>query len=270
MFDSASCDRALSKVPLYFSFGKYPWLKPALIAVTLLLLLLGLRWVIQNKRLRRWLSRPRTLLFLFCFTATLPLLLIFVDRAIIAALPSDPGTKADAIVVLGRGWQFFHRYDLAAELWKAKRAPLIFTSGVNDAKVSSYLFRQRNVPRQVQDSENCSLTTEENALFTAAILKPQGIRRIILITDPAHMWRSLLVFQAQGFEVIPKPSPLPSYIGFRAKAFIKLREYTGLVSYGLRGLFFHQRSPEADNSELATPLEEAKQYGRQQSRQLGG
>lgn len=266
MFDSAACDRELSKVPLYFSFGKYPWLKPALIAAILLLLLFGLRWVIQNKRLRRWFSRPRTLVFLFCFTAALPFLLVLADKVVLAALPPDPGTKADAIVVLGRGWQFFHRYDLAAELWKAKRAPLIFTSGVNDAKVSSYLFRQRNVPRQVQDSENCSLTTEENALFTAAILKPQGIRRIILITDPPHMWRSLLVFRAQGFEVIPKPSPLPSYMGFKAKTFITFREYMGLISYGLRGLFFAQRSPEADNPELANLIEEAKQYGQQQNR----
>jgi uncharacterized SAM-binding protein YcdF (DUF218 family) len=116
----------------------------------------------------------------------------------------------------------------------------------------------------VLDGENCSLTTDENAVFTASVLQPQGIKRILLVTDPPHMWRSLLVFRAQGFTVIPKPSPLPSYLGRKAETFITLREYMGLVGYGLRGLFFPQRSPGATRPDLINLLRKAEQYGKQQ------
>lgn len=51
------------------------------------------------------------------------------------------------------------------------------------------------------------------------------------------MLRSLLTFESVGFEVTPIPSPLPREIGRRGKATLVLREYAGLVTYGLRGRF---------------------------------
>lgn len=264
MFDSALCDRTLTKLPLYLSGRQYPWLKPTLIAVILLLAFFGIRWVIQHTSWRRWLSSRRVILSLFGFTACLPLIFFLADKALVAFLPPDPGTPADSIVVIGRGWQFFQRFDLAAELWKAKRAPNIFISGVNDAPIGIELLQKQGIPLGVLDGENCSLTTDENAVFTASVLQPQGIKRILLVTDPPHMWRSLLVFRAQGFTVIPKPSPLPSYLGRKAETFITLREYMGLVGYGLRGLFFPQRSPGATRPDLINLLRKAEQYGKQQ------
>ncbi|NJO74963.1 MAG: hypothetical protein HC833_15075 [Leptolyngbyaceae cyanobacterium RM1_406_9] len=40
----------------------------------------------------------------------------------------------------------------------------------------------------------------------------------------------------------PIPSPLPKEIGRRGKATLVLREYAGLVTYGLRGRFFPSES----------------------------
>lgn len=53
--------------------------------------------------------------------------------------------------------------------------------------------------------ESQSLNTEENAQFAAALLKVNGIKRIVLVTHAAHMRRALREFRAQGLEVIPAP-----------------------------------------------------------------
>ncbi len=265
MFDSTLCYRTLTKLPLYVSLRQLTWFKPILLVVILLLFFFCFRWVVRNTRLRRWFTKPIAILLLFGFTATLPLMFVLANTGLVAFLPPDPGTKTDAIVVLGRGWHFYQRIEVAAELWRAKRAPKIFISGMNDAPIFIDLLESIGIPNQVLDGENCSLTTQENAIFTSAILKPQGIRRILLITDPPHMLRSLLLFRAFGFTVIPKVSSLPPYLGYKAEAFITLREYAGLISYGLRGLFLNQRSPEASNPALVKLIEEAEKYGQQQS-----
>jgi uncharacterized SAM-binding protein YcdF (DUF218 family) len=97
------------------------------------------------------------------------------------------------------------------------------------------MLRENGIPQQALDSENCSQTTEENARFTAALLKPRGVRRILLVTDPAHMLRALLTFQRMGFSVIPYPSPLPPEYSAPAEAVLVFREYVSLASYRASG-----------------------------------
>ncbi|HEY9667895.1 MAG TPA: YdcF family protein, partial [Coleofasciculaceae cyanobacterium] len=172
----------------------------------------------------------------------------------------------DAIVVLGRGAPFARpRVNLAAELWQNQRAPVIFVSGRGDASDLIKQLEEKGIPERSLDGEECSVTTWENAIFTTAILQPQGIRRILLITDALHMWRSLLVFRAQGFDVIPRISPIDFYfVGKRGKSFLALREYSGLVEYGLRGLYFRKHSSELNNPELENLVQKAQRYGQQQ------
>ncbi len=267
MFYSNLCERALTlnKLPVYDEWWQLQWLnKPLLLALLILLAFFGFRWVIQHPRRRRWLSRPRTIFLLFCLTAIFPLLFVVANKGLVVFLPTDSGAAVDAIVVLGRGWPLMHdRVNVTAELWQARRAPLIFASGKSDAPNLIQLLEEKGIPKQVLDGENCSITTEENAVFTAAILQPQGIRRILLITDSAHMLRSLLVFRAYGFTVIPHTSPVPAHWNPKEKGILKLREYGGLVNYGLRGLLFPQRLSELKRPELMNLVREAEQYAQQ-------
>lgn len=53
--------------------------------------------------------------------------------------------------------------------------------------------------------ESQSINTEENALFSAVMLKAEGIRRIVLVTHAAHMHRALREFESQGIEAIAAP-----------------------------------------------------------------
>lgn len=55
--------------------------------------------------------------------------------------------------------------------------------------------------------ERLSKTTREQAVAVTRLLRSQGIGRFVLVTSPTHMWRSVLVFRAQGAEVIASTAP---------------------------------------------------------------
>jgi uncharacterized SAM-binding protein YcdF (DUF218 family) len=268
MFDSKLCDRWLTntftRLPLITDWWQFGWRKQLLLVVIVILVFFGLRWIRQHQRWKRWLSNPRVVLLLFGITATIPIVFAVAAKGLVIFLPTDSGAAAEAIVVLGRGEEFRkQRVDVARELWHARRAPRIFTSGRGDAASMIEQLKAKSIPNRVLDGENCSLTTWQNAVFTAAALHPQGIRQILLLTDELHMLRSLLVFRANGFIVIPHTTQLPPNFGFKATAFLTFREYMGLVGYGLQWRFHPQRSPESNSPDIENIRQQAEQYGQQ-------
>jgi uncharacterized SAM-binding protein YcdF (DUF218 family) len=207
--------------------------------------------MIPRLRWQRQLSSLGIVLLLIYFASSFPLTIAVANKGLIEFLPADSGVTADAIVVLGRGDKLRKsRVEVAEQLWKAHRAPLIFASGAGDGSQILQQLGGKSIPPQALEGENCSRTTEENAQFTAIVLKPRGIKQIVLVTDPPHMLRSLLTFRGLGFTVIPHTSPLPTDLAANTKAIIVYREYMGLISYGLRGRFFH-RSNKAENPQTA-------------------
>ncbi|MEL6816432.1 MAG: YdcF family protein [Cyanobacteria bacterium J06598_3] len=166
------------------------------------------------------------------------------NRLLAGAVPPDTGEKVEAIVVLGRGrQQNAVRSRAAFDLLQVNRAPLVFSSGRRDAKVIASLLEDWAVPSSAIGGEPCSLTTEQNAEFTAALLWPQGVRSIILVTDGPHMLRSLLTFESFGFKVIPHIVPLDAGTNPAKSRFLVFRESLGLLSYGLMGRYFSREVP---------------------------
>ncbi|MEW6499263.1 MAG: YdcF family protein [Cyanobacteriota bacterium] len=265
MFDSPLCDRKFTTFPLFLDWGQFDWLKIPLLLVLLLLTFFGLRQIIRRSRWKRHLSSIKGILLLTGLTATLLILLAVADKGLVLFVPADSGAKADAIVVLGRGTEFGKpRLEVVTQLWQAKRAPVIFVSGTYDAPRMLQKLEEKGIPKSVLDGEDCSLTTPENALFTAAILQPRGIQRILLVTDGPHMWRSLLDLRDQGFTVIPHISPLPNNMAFMDKTFLTFREYLFLISSSVHQLFHGQRVPNVNSPELQNLVQLAKQYSKQQ------
>jgi uncharacterized SAM-binding protein YcdF (DUF218 family) len=64
--------------------------------------------------------------------------------------------------------------------------------------------------RWVEDRSN---TTGESARFTAAILLPEGITRVLLVTDAFHMPRAQRAFTRAGLTPIPAPT---GFVGNRS------------------------------------------------------
>ena len=93
--------------------------------------------------------------------------------------------------------------------------------------------------------EGSSRDTAENAAFSAAILRAEGVKRILLVTDAMHMPRASAVFTRAGFDVVSAPTmffgqqPLsfvawvPSAEGMR-RSWYASYELIGIVWYRVR------------------------------------
>ncbi|MGE5387238.1 MAG: YdcF family protein [Betaproteobacteria bacterium] len=175
-------------------------------------------------------------------------------------------TRADAVIVLGGGRdrlapEFGGQDDVSddtlarlrygALLAKTMAKPVLVTGGQPEGIGRSEAETMRNSLQrdfgiQVRWIEATSNTTRENALHSAALLKAENIRRVVLVTHAWHMPRAVQVFRAAGFEVVPAPmayssarpvTPLdfmPSAGALRASS-RALHEWIGMLWYRLRG-----------------------------------
>ena len=144
--------------------------------------------------------------FLGFFTAILLMFVLALASPVIVGhwlAIEDPLANADVIVaVSGDSGQ---RTATAVDLWKQKRAPLILFSGgsLDPASVSSAELMKRDavklgVPAEAVLVESLSASTEENAEFSAALLKQRGLHTAILVTSPYHQRRASILF-SQAF-----------------------------------------------------------------------
>ena len=104
---------------------------------------------------------------------------------------------------------------------------------------------EKDLGVSVRWQEKDSRTTWENATLSAAILKPAGVKRIVLVTQAFHMARARWCFERQGFEVIAAPmgfmstpngKPLGGWMPEAkaiAQSMILLNEAIGLIAYPL-------------------------------------
>ncbi|HHE3586376.1 TPA: YdcF family protein [Pasteurella multocida] len=128
--------------------------------------------------------------------------------------------QAQAIVLLGGGLRDskelydkltvsaipLERVRYAAYLQKQTQLPLLITGsspkGISEAQI---MANELNVFFSVPTTwvEGKARTTKENALFSREILEKEGIKRVIVVTNQWHMQRAKLLFEQQGFEVLP-------------------------------------------------------------------
>lgn len=152
-----------------------------------------------------------------------------LDR--IQALKADAQAKRPvAIVVLGGGAEALApEYGVGSlrapslerlryGLWLSRETglPVAFSGGVGwaqvDAKPEAQIAAQiaaNEFGRPLKWVEDTSRDTFENAARTVALLRPQGIRHIVLVTHGVHMPRSLRNFeQAAGPDIRIEPAPM--------------------------------------------------------------
>jgi uncharacterized SAM-binding protein YcdF (DUF218 family) len=215
----------------------------------IIVVLIGIVWMIVPRRWRQKFLLPFTIMLLLSIAFTSPWGVDLATQLMVSNLPEDTGERVEAIVVLGRGDELRQRrIERAERLWEQQRASRVFASGMLDAEFMLKQFENSGIPKNALSGEYCSQSTEENALFTSALLYPEQVQKIILITDTPHMMRSMLVFQALGFQVIPYPISLPDFWPTRLKSWILLREYMGLATY-----YFSDRFRQRTFEELRNP-----------------
>lgn len=239
MFDLGSCATEAARGWAMFSWQLfYSLLEPGVVLPPLVGLIV-LPWLLKSFPWKQIVSGFGGGLMMIYLLGATPGVPEVISRPLVSFVPDNPSETVDAaIVILGRGPELRdQRVAVAAELWRSGRSSHIFASGRGDALPILQSLQILGIPKEDLDGEECSNTTEQNAQFTQAKLGLKGVRRIVLVTDPPHMLRSWLTFRSYGFAVVPYFSPIPTNLETRQKTLLVLREYVGLVTYGLKGRF---------------------------------
>ena len=236
----------------------------------------GLGLLIISVTLSYSLSIPLTSSILNGFLQVYP---PFAERDL-ASFP----TGSTAIVVLAGGlWPEAPEYEqgtlhprtlgrlrYGARLARASNLPVLVSGGVRktnpphrtslrEAELMAQALVNEYDIRQVRLEAN-SRNTWENAVNSTALLRKQGIQRVILVTQAAHMVRAAEAFAAQGLAITPAPTlffsthlepekpsawlPSPSAV---AQINYACHEWLGIWYYRL---VLHRTSPPAQEGSL--------------------
>jgi uncharacterized SAM-binding protein YcdF (DUF218 family) len=166
--------------------------------------------------------------------------------------------KADGIVVLGAAaWKdkpspvFQERINHAVQLYKDGYAPIIvFTGGKGDGEdvAESEAARQYAIKCGVRPEavlvETQSRTTEQNLHYAGQLAADHHLATLIIVSDPLHMKRAMLIAQDMGLQVYSSPTPTTRYQSFVAKLQFLIRETYYYQRYLLRRSFYRYQ-PEA-------------------------
>lgn len=158
--------------------------------------------------IRKWFFR--LVLIVILLTVAAAAFAYFCPQDILC-VDSGPVT-ADALIVLGGG--LHERPVRAAQLYKEHAAPRIIITGYGDDLINRRLLLAAGVPASAIEIEPKSRTTQQNAEFTARLLRADGIRRAILVTSWYHSRRALKCFEhdVPGIKFYSRPS----YFAFKA------------------------------------------------------
>jgi uncharacterized SAM-binding protein YcdF (DUF218 family) len=164
-------------------------------------------------------------LLAFAMPAVSDSLLVALETGLADTKP--PADPPQAIVILGAeivrvrggvararvGALTLERLRTGAELARRTGLPVLVTGGVTQptqlpvgSLMAQSMKEDFRVPVRWVESE--SRDTWENAADSAALLRPDGIRSIYLVTHGWHMKRALAAFAPTGLAVTPAPTPL--------------------------------------------------------------
>ncbi|WP_202708847.1 YdcF family protein [Sporosalibacterium faouarense] len=157
----------------------------------------------------------------------------------------DEAMKADAAIVLG------------AATWGSKPSPvfeerikhgiwlyengyvnkLIFTgakgegSNFSEAEVAKNYAIDESVPNEDIFIEEKSTITQENLFYASKIVKNNDFSRVIIVSDPLHMKRAMLMAIDYGLNAHSSPTPTTKIKSIKNKLSFLGREVILLIGY---------------------------------------
>jgi uncharacterized SAM-binding protein YcdF (DUF218 family) len=194
----------------------------------LLLALMGLALIGRHPRTGRAMAAAATMALLVLST---PLVSNQLIRLLDDSPPLDLAQvrSAQAIVIPGGGVRpnalefggdtlgrlTLERVRYGARVAKQTGLPVLVTGGsvLGDSETEAKLMRDaldNEFGVTVRWIEDRSRNTRQNAEFSAAILRAQGIRRVVLVMHSFDMPRARSEFARVGIATIPAPTGIPS------------------------------------------------------------
>ncbi len=219
----------------------------------------------RRRRAGGWLAAAAFLgLVVLALPATSRALLVGLESGLPTAPPSD--APPQAIVVLAGddlraspggligppdlGAVTLQRVRAGVRLHRRTGLPVLVSGGVirpGDPPIGETmaLVMASDFGTPAQWVEARSRTTWENALFTAEMLRSEGVESVYVVTNAWHMRRALLAFRRAGLRATAAPSHYTGPERLDAASFVPsshawgdsgfaLHEWIGLIWYSLR------------------------------------
>lgn len=153
--------------------------------------------------------------------------------------------QADAAIVLGAAvWGeqpspvFRERINYAVELYQTGCVrKIVFTGGQDDpsepaeAVVAQRYALGRGVPEFDILFETKSKSTRENLYYARQVVREHQLGRFLIVSDPLHLKRAVLIAQDLGMDAYPAPTPTTRYRSLRSQLGFLARETYYYVTY---------------------------------------
>lgn len=150
----------------------------------------------------------------------------------------DDGRSADCAIILGTAaWHdkpspvFKERINHAIKLYKEGRVKaLVLTGGYGkdapfaESQVARRYCLEQGVPESALFLEVESHTTAENLHEAKKLLDAQRMKTALLVSDPWHLKRGVLIARRQGIDVSQSGTTTTAFTSFRSRANFLLRE----------------------------------------------
>jgi len=167
----------------------------------------------------------------------------------------DEMTKADAAIVLGAGiWGerpspvFEERINHGIWLYiNGYVKKIIFTGGKgkNNEYSDSFIARkyaiEKGIPVEDIFIEEISSITQENIFYAAQIVKDNNMSAVIIISDPLHMKRAMLMAKDNKLSAYSSPTPTTNYKTLKTKLPFLMREIFFYIGYIIFGRFYYPK-----------------------------
>jgi len=161
----------------------------------------------------------------------------------------DQARPADVIVVLGAkvypggrpGPALTRRTRHAVALFQRGLAARIICSGglgenpPTEAAAACGLAEKLGAPAAALHLEERARSTEENALYTAGMMRERAWRTAIIVSDGFHLYRAALLFRWEGIAAYPSPAQATAGPMNPVERYIReSREIAALLWFGFK------------------------------------
>ncbi len=141
-------------------------------------------------------------------------------RKILRLASGEPLRRSDALLILGRELRddalspvYRARLEHGASLWRDGWAPRVIVSGGmtgtasrSEASAGRDLLIDRGLPAEAIWTEDRSRHTLENLFFVREALGREGLRTLILVSDPLHIGRARALARGLALDVVCSPA----------------------------------------------------------------
>ena len=195
--------------------------------------------------------KKRILKYTALFLAAVTCYTLFCAVSIVLYANRDDRVPADCIIVLGAGTDgktpnpvFRERLHHAVTLYEAGLSDTIVLTGGyspgndrSDAAIAGAYLQSLGIPKSAILLEERSTITQENLKFANEIMESHDLSTAILVSDPLHMKRSMMMAKDYKIEAFSSPTPTTRYQTWRSKLPFLARETFFYVGYQIYRIF---------------------------------